>query len=250
MAGAHVQTKDAQTASGTQASVSLTGVASGNHLTVASLVWHSPSPTITIPTSTPAATWSAGLAQFTDTSNDAMRIDYSENVASGSWTVNVNTSTSASALTGIVVEGSGVAMSASLGGVNHVSGSSATSTQTTGSITPAAGSLLITFVMSSSANTAAMGNPTAANNTPATVRSDATAWSGANSVRSGAATFDNASAAATNYTWTESSGTATLSAAIIEMLAAAGGGGGGLPFFMQEANLMVGGVTAKAGGFQ
>lgn len=29
-----------------------------------------------------------------------------------------------------------------------------------------------------------------------------------------------------------------------------GGGGGGLPFFMQEANLMVGGVTAKAGGFQ
>lgn len=31
---------------------------------------------------------------------------------------------------------------------------------------------------------------------------------------------------------------------------ASGGGGSGLPFFMQEQNLMVGGVTAKSGNFQ
>lgn len=228
MSVAHVQTKDAQTASGTTTNVSLTGVASGNHLTAGSFVWHSPNPTVTAATSSPAATWSntgLGTLSFADTSGDTMRVDVSENVASGAWTVTIHTSTSGSAVTGIVVETSGAATSSSVGNVNHTSGSSNTATQTAGSITPTAGSGLITFIMSGSANTAAMANPTASNNTPATVRSDATAWNGSNSVRAGAATFDNAAASATNYTWSESSGTNVLSAAIIEILAGAGGGG-------------------------
>lgn len=250
MSVSHAQTKDAQTASGTQASISLTGVVSGNHLTAASFVWHNPVPTATAATSTPSATWSNALAAFSDTSLDTLRIDVSENVASGSWTVNANTSTAGSALTGIAVESTGAATSSSVGSVNHVSGSSNTTTQTTGSITPTTGSLLLTFVMSNSANTAAMGNPTAANNTPATVSSSATAWNGANSVRSGSAYFNNAAASATNYTWSESSGNAVISAAVVEIKAAAGGGGGGgIPFFIQD-DLMNGGLQTVHGNLQ
>lgn len=224
MATSHTQTKTAHAGSVTSVAVSLTGVASGAHLTAFTLAWQSSNPTILAPTSTPSATWQSALAGFSDSSHDTMAIDYTESAASGSWTVNCRTN-AAAFINGIVGEASGVATSASIGSVNHSSGSGNVTSVQAGSITPAVGDIVWAVVMDSSGLT---GPSTI--NLGYSVSSDpaggaGTAWDGGATVRGGVAHLDNVAASATNPTWTIPSGNAVMSAAIVSFKAAAGGGG-------------------------
>jgi hypothetical protein len=216
-----VQTKDAQTASGTSLGVSLTAVGAGNHLYAATIVG-SGGTTVTgdllIPTSTPSATWSNAVAAFVPngaTGDCGMRADYSENVASGSWTVTAHANATRE-ITAIVSESSGVLTSLSIGAVNHGIAATSGTTIATGSITPAAGSILYTSICDNGGTTTA-----GTIDNSFVVSSDATAWNGANQ-RAGTAHKDNVANSAVNPTWTVPSVT-QRGALIAEFKVAAGG---------------------------
>lgn len=235
MSAAHVQTKDAQVASGSSVNVSLTSVGAGNHLTTATGVGAAAgltSAAAVLPTSSPTATWANGIAANVDSAGDmAWRIDYSENVASGSWTVTVK-SNATHEITGNVTESSGVATSSSIGVSSTSALNLTTSTVQPGSVTPTSGSILITLYMDASGNTSA-----ATINSSFTVRSDSTAWNGANQ-RAGVATKDNVANSAVNPTWTNPAGSGFhIIATIIEFLAAAGGGATPVPPLMRTLRM-------------
>lgn len=217
MAATHVQTKDASVGSAASVTVNIT-VTAGNHLMASTGGWHSPAAFApTAITSTPAATWANGIANFTDTNGDGLRVDYSENVAGGAWSV-VGHAANSSSITVMASESAGVVTTLSIGAANHAAVSAAAATSQPGSITPTAGSVLYTMFADSSANTAI---PTI--NLGFTVSVDNVAYSGAATERCAQAYLDNTSAVATNPTWTESSGTAQWVVGIIEFLAAGGG---------------------------
>lgn len=184
---------------------------------------------LTLFSSTPSATWhnaaSASRNQNpTGTDHDGIRVDYSENVASGSWTVTANRSGSANPLTAVVSESSGVATSTSLGAANAANSTANVTSLATGSITPTAGSILYAFTAPDNQGTA----PSTIDNS-FTVRSDpaggvGTCWDTA-FYPAGDASKANVSAVAVNPTWTDSGVTSgDAVASIVEFLAAAGGG--------------------------
>jgi len=217
MATAHTQTKDAQTASGTGIAVNLTSVGAGNHLTTTTVVGGPTVTTgnVTIPTSSPSATWSNAVPAFVPGIDFGMRCDYSENVASGSWTVTCHSSVTKE-ITGIVSESSGVATTSSIGTTNTGTSAASGTTIATGSITPTAGSILYTGVGDNGGTTTAgtIDNSFA-------VVSDSTAWNGANQ-RAGDAHLDAVAASPINPTWTVP--TCTMRAAYIAEFKAATGG--------------------------
>lgn len=225
MTAAHVQTHDQQTGSGTTVTVTLTSVVAGNHLTATTQCFHPVATSMLIASSTPAATWHnvTNLGNINQTgggiggAQQGLRIDYTENVAAGSWSVVMNGNSGAS-ITGHVTESSGVATTASIGvSSSGSSGASNVASQAAGSITPTAGSILIAGWVSSSGNTAA---PSADNSF--ILRSDSTGYSG-NNERAGQFSKDNVAATPVNVTISESSSTAQMISAVVEFLAAAGG---------------------------
>jgi hypothetical protein len=222
-AAVHVQTKDAQVASGTSINISLSNVGAGNHLVVTTIVGGPTVTTgnVTVPTSSPSATWANAVPAFVPGIDFGMRCDYSENVASGSWTVTCHSSV-AKELTGLVSESSGVATTASIGATNTGTAATGGTTIATGSITPTAGSILYTGVGDNGGTTTA-----GTIDNSFVVSSDATAWNGANQ-RGGHAHKDNVAASAVNPTWTVPS-TTMRAAFIVEFLAAVTSGGGYVP---------------------
>lgn len=143
-------------------------------------------------------------------------MDYTENTASGSWTVTHHAGATLE-ITGLVSESSGVATTGSKGNTNHAQTSNAAgTTQTTGSITPAAGSIVYTAYCDDG------GTSTAGTiNLSFLVSSDSTAWNGANQ-RGGMAHLDNVANSAINPTWTVPTAN-NRQAMIAEFIAAAGG---------------------------
>jgi hypothetical protein len=223
MAAAFVQAIGGHVSGTGTLNVSLTGVGGGNHLTsLAGGYWNSANLTLTAATSSPSATWSQaqGNDEYNPTAGNyfSIRADYSENVASGSWTVTQHSNNSGD-LSGVVVESSGVKTSSSLGlkaGPAHVSVSS---TAQPGSITPTAGSILFMWMADDSGNILKCTVDSGFTAIPATDGSG-TCWDGTNSFeRVGAAYKANVPASAVNPTFTESSGTATWNLAMIEFLA-------------------------------
>lgn len=246
MTAAHVQTRDAQVASGSSIGVSLTSVAAGNHLFASTEAFNSGAVGMGIITSSPSATWANIVANTTQTGGgigggqQGLRGDYSENVASGSWTVTAHAA-AASSITCNVSESSGVATTAS-NGVSSTgsSGASNVASQAAGSVTPTAGSILYAFWVSASANTAA---PSADNSF--VLRSDSTAYNGGVGERAAQFSKDNVPASAVNVTVSESSGSIQMITAVAEFKAAAGGGGAqdtpelyGRPDGLRGQNLM------------
>jgi hypothetical protein len=215
MATAFVQANGAQVASGTSVGVTLSGVGAGHHLNVSGS--SNIATLLTTATSSPSATW-ANAFSFVG-SGQALRMDYSENVASGSWTVTVHGSSGE--LSAEIAESSGVATSSSLGAVNHGSSASA-SAIATGSITPASGSILYT---STTDNTGQTTPDTIDNSFSVIVSTGFTndTWNGSNQ-RLGLAHKDNVAASAINPTWTlPGGGPVPIAAGIAEFKAAAGG---------------------------
>lgn len=210
MATAHVQTKDAQTGSGTSLGVNLTGVGAGNHLVVSTA--DGSNGTLNIATSSPSATWQNAVAQTANGTSCSQRMDYTENTASGSWTVTGH-SAATQELTVIVSESSGVATSSSIGATNH--GTSTTATVQPGSITPASGSILYTSVTDAGGDT-----PADTIDSSFLVSSDSTAWNGSNQ-RAGQAHKDNVANSAVNPTWTRTNGAQSQVSLIAEFKAAA-----------------------------
>lgn len=224
MAAAHVQTRDAEVGNGSSVGVSLTSVVSGNHLFASTEAWNPTATAMTSVTSTPAATWANIVANTSQTggtlgsAQQSLRGDYSENVASGSWTVTAHGGAN-SAITCNVSEASGVATSASVGvSSTGSSGSSSVASQAAGSVTPSAGSILYAFWVSASANTAA---PSADNSF--VLRSATTSYDGSTSERAAQFSKDNVPASAVNVTVSESSGTTQMITAVAEFLSAGGG---------------------------
>lgn len=221
MGASNVQTKSAIATSATSVAVSLTGVGAGNHLNATG--WSS-NGTLNAATSTPAATWSNA---FNETTKFPMvRNDYSENVASGSWTVTINAS-AASTLFGEVAESSGVTTSVSLGATaNNLQGGSGAATIQAGSITPSAGSVL--YALAGTTNPPG-GTSAATIDSSFTVDEAGgglTVWSlGDFNMAGGTAHLNNAAGTAVNPTWTAGanwSAPATWgNAVIIEFKAAA-----------------------------
>jgi hypothetical protein len=223
MATAHVQTKTGFVGSATSVNVSLTGVGAGNHLSTYSVGFGTAIPTV--PTSSPSATWQAGIANFSESdNNDRGRVDYSENVASGSWTVTINGASGA--LTGVVNESSGVATSSSKGLTSTGSHDTAAllSVQASGSITPTAGSILYSYVSDSASGTTAdtVNNAFTVSSDPAGGTN--TCWDRASFEVGGSAYKNAVAASAINPQWT-APGNGAMIASIIEFLAAAAGTG-------------------------
>jgi hypothetical protein len=223
VAGAHVQTKDAQVASGSSVNVALTGVVAGNHLFASTEAFRANDlSNLAAPTSSPSATWANIVAPTTQTGGSlgsnvqGLRGDYSESVASGSWTVTHHETDGSAAITGNVSEASGVAASASAG-VHSTgsSGASSVASQAAGSVTPTAGSIMYVFWASASGNTAA---PSADNSF--VLRSDSTSYDGSQFERAAQFSKDNVAASAVNVTVSESSGTVQMIAAVAEFLPA------------------------------
>lgn len=218
MSGAFVQTKASNANSVASISVTLgSNVASGNH--VSCVVTATASINLSSSSGGGAgATWHNAVADFLANSVH-MRADYTENTASGSWTVTGNNSGTTSM--GIAAnESSGVATSLSLGATNHNNGT--TSTQTTGSITPAAGSVLYAGVT----DNASAG--TAADTIDSSFTVDQTGGTGTNwdevNVICGSAHLNNASGSAVNPTWTTThTGLVGQNALIMEFVQAAAG---------------------------
>jgi hypothetical protein len=108
---------------------------------------------------------------------------------------------------------------------------------------------------------AVFGEMSPADGTQATYSGISSPWTDGLNAASSASTPNNNATIHDGYQIVAATGTANATITtgnagpggqgqVLTFKAAAAGGGGGLPFFMQEANLMVGGVTAKAGGFQ
>lgn len=224
MPGTFVQSKGGQAGSGTSVNINLTGVAAGNHLTVAEI--YNGTATLALASSSPAATWtnaplSGGAAQNQGTAaQGVVRLDYSENVVSGSWTVTGNR-TGGSGITGAVIESTGVSTSSSLG-LRSAGGVSTNLNVTPGSFTPTAGSICIGVVddngSGSAIDTANTGGQTG-NFVPTPAGGASTCWDSANS-RGGMFYHDNVSAVATNPTISSSAASVTGSAAhMVEFLA-------------------------------
>jgi hypothetical protein len=219
---AHVQTKDGQTASGTSLNVSLTSVGAGNHIVCAAAGAVSSGMTIT--TSTPSATWANAAPEtscgFGGGGFAAVRLDYTENVASGSWTITGHCSSSTE-ITVVTSESSGVATSSSLGA--HNTATTTTTSQTSlanGSITPATGSIVYTAVVDN-------GSPTTTDtiNQSYLISNDSTSWNGSNQ-RCGIAHKDNVASAVNNPTWTLPGSAFSIAAVIAEFFT---GGGAYVP---------------------
>lgn len=223
MSAAHVQTKTAHSGSTTALNVSLTGVTAGNHLAAGSIYDNA---TSSLTTSTPSATWNNAIDFQPTGFATKVRVDYSENVASGSWTVTLN-QPQASALTGVVSESSGVKTSSSLGATpNKNSAASSPASLQTGSLTPTAGSIVYTWVevdMGSGSSASTIDSSFTVTSDPA--GGAGTCWDSAFQP-GGNAALGNVSGAALNPTWTPPSGSGTtdMAAVIVEFLAAAGGG--------------------------
>lgn len=218
MTAARVQSKFATSSSGS-VGVSLTGVVANNHLSAAV----GGTTTTSLTTSTPSATWNNAVVNFVGASID-QRWDYTENVASGSWTITGNNSggthTSVNAY-----ECSGVKTSSSLG--NHGTGTAAsTSVSLSAAVTPTAGSVLLTSLTDDGASGTSAGTLTSIGNSAFTVADAAGAggaWDEA-SIPLGTAYFNNAAASSTNVTWTShNTGVSNTSTMLVEFLAAAGG---------------------------
>jgi len=221
VATAHVQTKTAISNNTAALSVSLTGVGAGNHLTAGALVDATSS---SLTTSTPSATWNnATNYNPVPGSVPIIRMDYSENVASGSWTVTLNQSSS-TAITAMVSEASGVATSSSLGATpttNDNTVTNSTTVQNT-SLTPSAGSILYT-VCEVNYNS---GNSASSIDSGFTVRSDpsgggGTCWDSSLYQPGGSASKDNVSTAALAPTWTAPIQCGNLATVLVEFKAPA-----------------------------
>jgi hypothetical protein len=217
-----VQSKGAQATGATLVSVSLTGVVAGNHLSTVTTT--DTSATVNATTSSPSATWNTAVASFQVAATDhRFGAHYSENVASGAWTVTGHSSVSCN-LTTAVTESTGVATSGSLG-LTQTGTSTTTTVSPSASLTPTANSILIAGV----ADRGSSGNSTAdtissTGNTPFTVDQaggTGTVWDEAKSV-CGSAHFNSAAAVATNVTWTTTHTVTGQAAVLIEYKAAAG----------------------------
>lgn len=220
MSASFVQNKSALVSSAASISVSLTGVTSGNHLNAAVFSGNGGT---SVTTSTPSATWNRALVEATHFA--LFEWDYTENVASGSWTVQGNVSASG-AIAISVSESAGVATSSSLG-VSHANLTNAASTTIQpGSITPSAGSILYSAAAATQSGSGT-NNPTIDSSFTLDT-TDSNNWLlGANNFGGGTSHLDNASGAAVNPTWTAGGnwGVPVWSDAwIIEFVAASGGG--------------------------
>lgn len=196
MPTAQVQTKSAIASSATSVNVSLSAVGAGNHLN-ASVYSNNAATTAT--TSTPTATWANALAQATHFL--LFRNDYSENVASGSWTVSGKAS-AASTIAVCVSESSGVATANSLGLTVQNLVTSAGTTIQPGSMTPTAGSIL--YSGASSGAGSGFDAPTIDSGfTVAEPGGGGGVWEpGTWNMAAGTAYLAAAAASATNPTWT------------------------------------------------
>lgn len=218
MSAAAVQTRSAQSNT-TSVSVSITTTAA-NLLGIVT-IGGGTGATVNAPTRT-GETNDNAVAQFGDTTNyDFLRGDYMMNIGGNSNTVGGSISTGGVSV--CVTEYSGAKTTAAGGATNTNSQSQAGATTIqTNSVTPTAGSALMTGV------TGSWGT-----NTAATIDSGftvdetggaATVWDGSGTVAGGgSAHHDNVSAVATNPTWTMPSGGAVTNRAalIMEFLSAA-----------------------------
>lgn len=236
MTTAHVQTK-----AGGGFSINSLGltfassVTAGNHISCYTGSANTADPTPASPTSSPSATWHNALSSITNTGGGLgtgvsdCRVDYTENVAGGTWTVTVSTSSGTlgtNAITATASESSGVATSLSIGNKNHaVSNVSGVTSLATGSITPTSGSIVYAYTWSD--NSSASTSPDTINSS-FTVESSpsggaGTCWDPSTNVPAGDAALANVAGTALNPTWTAPATTSCLdmTSMIVEFLAAA-----------------------------
>ena len=215
MAVTTVQTRSAQS-TGATVSVAITTTA-GNLL---GIVTGSFSNGTGAPTRTGESNNNA-VAQFQDAATDQLRGDYMLNIGGNSNSV-VCTGNSVGGSAGDVTEFTGAKTSVALGSVNHAV--STTTTVQPGSITPTAGSALLTGTNDNGAGTAASTiSDSAFTYTVDEAGGAGTVWDEASAV-AGSAHTDNVTASATNPTWTTGHTSVTaMTALIMEFLAAAGG---------------------------
>lgn len=221
MAGATVQVRSAQSSSAS-VSVAIT-TSAGNLLAIVTGGFGAANGA---PTRTGEAN-NVGVADFVDGATDHLRGDYMMNIGGNANAVVCNGSAGGGSA-GDVYELSGCKTSVALGAVNHAV--SATTTVQPGSITPTAGSVVVTGTNDNGSGTAASTISDAAfTYTVDEAGGAGTVWDEATAV-AGSAHVDNVTASATNPTWTtHHTSTSNMTALIMEFLASAGGGATPVP---------------------
>lgn len=219
MAGATVQVRSGQSSSAS-VSVAIT-TSAGNLLAICTGGFNGAGSGVGAPTRT-GETNNNAIAEFNDGLGDRQRGDYMMSIGGNSNAVTGNGSSGGGTACD-VYELSGCKTSAALGAVNHAIGTSTTIQP--GSITPTAGSVVITSTNDDGSGTSASTISDAAfTYTVDEAGGAGTVWDEASAV-CGSAHVDNVTASATNPTWTtHHAGVAHMTAMIMEFLASAGGG--------------------------
>lgn len=210
MAVTAVQTRSASAISGSL-SIAITTTA-GNLLGITTCQW---SGTTAVPTRT-GQTISSGVANFAPGASANMRGDYAMNTGGNANAVGVS-ATGNAGIAACVTEFTGAKTALALGATNHLAAFSAGNTGQPGSITPTAGSGLMTSTLDST------GTGTAAATIDSAFVVDeaggvGTVWDGANA-QSGSAHKNNVAASAVNPIWTYPAADNGVSALIMEFLA-------------------------------